>query len=87
MVYPPRSRYAPRLTALVLATACLTPGAYAQAPKRLWVVQKPAGIVEYDPVTFTKIRTMQVPEQVLFYPGNLSVNAEGQMWFRNQNLT
>jgi hypothetical protein len=86
MVHLPRSLCASRLLALLLAMACSASGASAQAPKRLWVVQKPAGIVEYYPATFAKIRAVQVPEEVLFYPENLSVNVEGQMWFRNQNL-
>jgi hypothetical protein len=76
------------LLALLLVLAGPAPGsAGTQAPDRLWVVQRPEGIVEYDLTTFAAIQTVQVPERIFFYPEFLSINARGQMLYRDQDGT
>ncbi len=49
--------------------------------KRLWVLQAPGQMVEYDPSTWTAINKIKVPPEFLLDPENLQVNRSGQMLF------
>jgi hypothetical protein len=62
---------------LVLCSSAL----HAQATRRLWVLQAPDSIVEYDPATFGQIDSFKVPPQVFKNPGGFCVNRKGQMLF------
>jgi hypothetical protein len=53
----------------------------AQASKRLWVLQPPDKLVEYDPLTFAAKQTVTVPAEALQAPQALGVNRAGQMLF------
>jgi len=66
---------------LVLAGCLLAPVAGAQSTKRLWVLQQPDSIVEYDLATFKARQALKVPRRLLEHPESLSVNARGQMLF------
>jgi hypothetical protein len=55
--------------------------ASAQTGKRFWVLQEPDGIVEYDPSTFARRSSHQVPAQVFQSPQDLQINGRGQMLF------
>ena len=66
---------------LLLVAAFLGSAAHAQSSKRLWVLQEPDQIVEYDITTFAVLRTLTVPRQLLQVPEYLSINARGQMVF------
>ncbi|HUO25275.1 MAG TPA: hypothetical protein VMU61_06385 [Candidatus Aquilonibacter sp.] len=66
--------------AAALLFLCLTAPLFAQG-KRLWVLREPGEMVEYDPVTFVRKQTVQVPPEALKSPQNLQVNRPGQMLF------
>ena len=70
-----------RLCTQVLVAALLGSAAHAQAPQRLWVLQRPDELVEYDVTTFAARRTLKVPRRLLEQPEYLSINAMGQMVF------
>src|SRR3972149_1841068 len=70
-----------RLWTQVLIAAFLVSAAQTQSPKRLWVLQEPDRIVEYDIKTFAARRTLTTPRRLLAHPEYLSVNATGQMMF------
>ncbi len=53
----------------------------AQDNRRLWVLQPPGAISEYNPDTFRQINSHKVPSQVFQEPGSLSINRIGQMLF------
>jgi hypothetical protein len=53
----------------------------AQTGRRLWVLEPPDTIVEYDPATFQQINTQKIPPQVLKNPDHFFVNRKGQMLF------
>jgi len=65
----------------VLFAACLVSAASAQTPGRLWVLQEPDEIVEYDIATFAARRTLQVPRLLIEHPEYVSINAKGQILF------
>ena len=67
---------------LSLLAACCSPLPAAEAMRRLWVLQPPDSIVEYDPATFAPIESHKVPPLVFKKIESLSVNAQGQMLFR-----
>jgi hypothetical protein len=77
-----------RILAVVLAFGML-PGSVAgrsapgqeRAPSRLWVLQPPDTIVEYDVAAFGAKRTIKVPRRLLDHPEYLSISANGQMAF------
>jgi hypothetical protein len=52
-----------------------------RAPLRLWVLQPPDTIVEYDVAAFAAKRTIKVPRRLLEHPEYLSINANGQVAF------
>ena len=66
---------------LLLAVLLLVSAAHGQSPKKLWVLQEPDQIVEYDLATFAARRTLKVPRRLIEHPEYLSVNAKGQMVF------
>ena len=70
-----------RLWTQVLVAVFLVSAAHAQSPKRLWVLQEPDEIVEYDVATFAARHTRKVPRRLLEHPEYLSINAKGQMVF------
>ncbi len=70
-----------RLWTQVLVAAFLVSAAQTQSPKRLWVLQEPDRIVEYDIKAFAARRTLTTPRRLLEHPEYLSVNATGQMMF------
>jgi hypothetical protein len=49
--------------------------------RRIWVLQAPNTIVEYDPATFAVKGKTTVPAGALESPGALQINANGQMLF------
>ena len=65
--------------ALSLFSVSLLAG--AQSGKRLWVLQEPDGIVEYDPSTFALRSSHQVPAEIFQSPQDLQINGKGQMLF------
>ena len=71
-------------TGLVWATLgwCVLTGvaAFGQS-RRLWVLQAPDTLVEYDPATFAAKGQVTVPAAALESPGALQINAKGQMLF------
>lgn len=60
--------------------ACLSAITLAQN-RRLWVLNPPDSMMEYDAATFTAKRTIKVPEDVLKSPRILQINHQGQMLF------
>ncbi len=55
--------------------------ASGQTPKRLWVLQAPNEMVEYDPATFSPRNTVEVPPEALDHPEWLSVSTGGRILF------
>jgi len=54
----------------------------AQAGKRLWVLEAPDQMVEYDLGAFAAVAHVTVPKRLLEHPQYLSVNARGQLLFQ-----
>jgi hypothetical protein len=72
----------PVTTALILGTLLgATLHADAQTGKRLWVLQAPDQIVEYDLHTFAPKLSLKLPPEALQHPENLLINRQGQMLF------
>src|SRR6266568_9593895 len=65
--------------ALALASVNLL--AQNQHNKRLWVLQEPDAVVEYDPATFAPRQTQKIPPEIFKSPQDLQVNRKGQMLF------
>jgi len=55
--------------------------AHAQTAKTLWVLQESDGIVEYDPSTFVRRSSHQVPAEIFQSAQDLQINGKGQMLF------
>jgi len=70
-----------RLWIQALAAAVLISAADAQPPQRLWVLQAPGAIVEYDAATLAVRRTAKVPLRLLEAPEYLHINGKGQMLY------
>jgi hypothetical protein len=70
-----------RLWIQALAAAVLISAADAQPPQRLWVLQAPDTIVEYDAATFAVRNTEKVPLRLLEAPEYLHINGKGQMLY------
>lgn len=70
---------------ITLGTALLTLGMSAllgaQTGKRLWVLEAPDKIVEYDPATFAPKQSLALPPEILRSPENLAINHQGQMLY------
>jgi len=64
-----------------LALASLNLLAQEQLNKRLWVLQGPAVVVEYDPATFAPRQTQKIPPEIFKSPQDLQMNRKGQMLF------
>jgi hypothetical protein len=64
----------------VALVACLAGDAIPQN-HRIWVMQEPGSIVEYDPLTFASKQTSPIPPEALHAPALLQVNVQGQMLF------
>lgn len=68
---------------------CLLPGvalsftfaAGPQSGKRLWVLQEPGQVVEYDPSTWAVKGSVKVPVEFGRDPESLQINRNGQMLF------
>ena len=69
------------LAKVALFLLCLNWLAIAQSAQRLWVLQTPNGIAEYDPGTFALKNSHPVPGEVFQSPQDLQVNGKGQMLF------
>lgn len=69
------------MTKLVLSLLCVSLLANPQPAKRLWVLQEPDAIVEYDPSTFVRKSSHQVPADSFQSPQDLQINGKGQMLF------
>jgi hypothetical protein len=67
------------LAALALASVNLL--AQQQLNKRLWVLQEPNAVVEYDPATFAPRQTQKIPHEIFKSPQDLQMNRKGQMLF------
>lgn len=66
---------------LAIPLLCLSWLANAQSAKRLWVLQAPNRIVEYDPSTFVLRSSREVPADIFQSPQDLQINGQGQMLF------
>jgi hypothetical protein len=55
--------------------------AVAQTGRRLWVLQPPDQVVEYDTHTFAPKLSVKLPPEALQHPENLLINRQGQMLF------
>src|SRR6266436_877779 len=64
----------------LVVVLCLVASAAAQG-RRLWVLEEPESIVEYDPATFAPKPAIKVPEDVLKAARILQINHRGQMLF------
>jgi len=60
--------------------ALLVAPLFAQG-KRLWVLQAPGEMVEYDPATFAQKEKIKVPAEALQSPQSIEVNHLGQILF------
>jgi hypothetical protein len=69
-----------KLLCCLLVVAWVCPGVFGQG-RRIWVLQEPDSIGEYDPATFAVKQTQKVPEDVLKAARILQINAKGQMLF------
>lgn len=56
----------------------------AQPKKKLWVLQKPDLIVEYDMGDFSQKRVVTIPSDVFQAPERFAVNQRGQMLFHSR---
>jgi hypothetical protein len=65
----------------VLAFASVSLLAQDQPNKRLWVLQEPGAIVEYDASTFAPRQTVKIPPEIFRSPQDLQINQKGQMLF------
>jgi hypothetical protein len=63
-----------------LLLLCMVASAAAQG-RRLWVLQEPDSMVEYDTATFAPKQSSKVPEDVLKAARILQINRAGQMLF------
>jgi hypothetical protein len=66
----------------LLLSFLLVLGSHAQAGKRLWVLEAPDHVVEYDLGAFAAVARVTVPKRLLEHPEYLSVNARGQLLFQ-----
>ena len=64
-----------------LALASLNLLAQEQLNKRLWLLQEPDTVVEYDPATFATRQTQKIPPEIFKSPQDLQINRKGQMLF------
>src|SRR5207245_5675926 len=64
-----------------LALASMNLLAQNQPNKRLWVLQEPDAVVEYDPATFAPRQTQKIPHETFKSPQDLQMNRKGQMLF------
>src|SRR5258708_24583633 len=69
------------ISKVALSLLFLNSLADAQSGKRLWVLQAPNGIAEYDPGTFAVKNPPPVPDEVFQSPQDLQINGKGQMLF------
>lgn len=60
---------------------CFTCMSVAQTGRRLWVLQAPDQIVEYDPSTWEVRNTRKLPAGAVKDPRSFSINGRGQMLF------
>lgn len=67
-------------TALLVAFL-LASDIHAQPSRRLWVLQAPDQVVEYDLVTFAAKGAVTVPRRIVEHPEYFSANAKGQTLF------
>ena len=74
------ARNSSMLTA-VLAFASVSLLAQDQPNKKLWVLQEPGAIVEYDAATFAPRQTQKIPPEIFKSPQDLQINQKGQMLF------
>lgn|SRR5579863_721478 len=58
--------------------------AQEQPNKRLWVLQEPGAIVEYDAATFAPKQTQKIPLEIFRAPQDLQINQKGQMLCGNR---
>ncbi len=70
-----------RVSKFALSVLCLSVLAYGQTGKRLWVLQAPNEIAEYDPGTLAHKNSHRLPAEVFESPQDLQINGKGQMLF------
>jgi len=78
---PSHRSVAPRICAPFVIAALAIVSAPAQSARRLWVLQEPDQIIEYDLVTSAVVRSQTIPRRLVEHPEYLSINAAGQMLF------
>jgi hypothetical protein len=49
--------------------------------QRIWVLEQPDQIVEYDPQSFARKTSHEIPKDALQYPQDLQISKAGQMLF------
>lgn len=69
------------MLAAVLAFASVSLLAQDRPNKKLWVLQEPGAIVEYDAATFAPRQTQKIPLEIFKSPQDLQINQKGQMLF------
>jgi hypothetical protein len=69
-----------KLLKCFLAVVCLATLASAQS-QRLWVLNEPNAIVEFDPATFAPKQSVSVPNEVLKAARILQINRKAQMLY------
>jgi hypothetical protein len=74
------TRAVPALTLAILLGSLLV-AAPGEPVRRLWVLQQPDAIVEYDIATLAPRRTLRVPPRVIEHPEHLTANTHGEIAF------
>jgi hypothetical protein len=72
---------ASRICAPFVIAALAIVSAPAQSSRRLWVLQEPDQVIEYDLATSRVMQSQTVPRRLVEHPEYLSINAAGQMLF------
>ncbi len=67
------------LGAAALAITAITALGQTGEPARLWAIQPPDEVVEYDLTTFAMIRTVKIPPLAVAEPRRLTINHRGQI--------
>lgn len=67
------------LGAAALAMTAITALGQTGEPARLWAIQPPDEVVEYDLTTFAMIRTVKIPPLAVAEPRRLTINRRGQI--------
>ncbi len=67
------------LTAAVLTITAIAALGQTRDPARLWAIQPPDEVVEYDFNNFARIRSVKIPPEAVSEPRRLTINRRGQI--------